>query len=76
MSEQDTVELDYAFHGTLPDGWHLHPLTGRPTKCIVPMSVFKKNRLTASHKQADFARRFNAHFETTATDRATPTSKE
>jgi hypothetical protein len=68
MTEDEIVELDYAFYGTLPDGWYLHPLTGQPIKAKPSMTAFKKSRTTPSQGQAEFAKRFNAHFETKVSD--------
>jgi hypothetical protein len=64
MSEQDTVALDYAFHGVVPDGWFIHPLTGKPIKHQGSIAEFKSSRNAISKENAAFARKVNAYFET------------
>ena len=68
MDEDNIVQLDYNLYGTLPDGWYVHPVTGRAVKGKPSMTAYKKSRVTPSQKQAEFVSWFNAHFETKATD--------
>ncbi|MER0439666.1 hypothetical protein [Emticicia sp. W12TSBA100-4] len=59
-TEQDSVELQYAIHGTCPDGWVICQFTGKARKGNAQsMDTYKKSR-TTSQEQNEFARRINS----------------